>query len=102
MLWLEDKQETEEAAEAAYVPGLLLGAGLVVHGHGSSKLCSQQLFWLHSCVGYFGLVAGEPQLSFALPLTKTAFTEVTKQEVVGQSPIPFDINTVNPVMTTFL
>lgn len=102
MLWLEDKQETEEAAEASYVPGLLLGAGLAAHGHGLSKPCSQQLFWLHSCVNYFGLVAGEPQFSFALPLAKTAFTEVTKQEVVGQSPILFDFNTANPVMTTFL
>lgn len=43
-------------------------------------------------MSYFGLIAGESQFNFSPILTKTAFSKVTKQEVVGQSPIPFNIN----------
>jgi len=51
---------------------------------------------------YFGFIAEESPFNFPPLLTKTAFSKVTKQEVVGQSPIPFNIKTVNPTMTSFL
>lgn len=56
---------------------------------------------LPSCRTYFGLIPGESQSSFSLILTKTAFSKVTKEEVVGQSPSLFDTNTVNLTMSSF-
>lgn len=66
---------------------------------GSASFCSPQLFWLLSCMSYFDPITGEPLLNFASTLIKT---EMIKQEVVGQIPVLFDINTANPVVTAFL
>lgn len=68
----------------------------------SNKPGSPQLFWVPSCMSYFGFIVGESQFNFPPILTKTTFSKVTKQEVVGQSPVPVNINTVNPKMTSFL
>lgn len=50
-------------------------------------------------MSYFDPITGEPLLNFPFTLIKT---EMTKQEVVGQIPVLFDINTANPVVTAFL
>lgn len=49
----------------------------------SSKPGSPQLFWLPSCMIYFGFITGEARFSFSPIVTETIFSKVTKQEVVG-------------------
>lgn len=63
---------------------------------------SPQFFCLPSCLSYFGLITGESQFNFPPILTKTVCSKATKQGLVGQSPTSFNINTVNPAMSSLL
>lgn len=77
------------------MPGPVLGS---TH----SLFCKLQQAWTSTCMSSFGLIPGGVTVNFFPILTKTAISKVTKQEVVGQSPFPFNINTFNPTMTSLI